>query len=69
MFQNDPYRSPLRKYRVPAPPIPTLADLAKDKTVDWFWTVCTPNCAHLAAEPLKAAIARVGAGVLSTEFR
>ena len=69
MFQNDAYKSPLRKYRVAAPSIPTLGDLAEDKTVDWCWAVCTPKCAHRAAVPLSAAIARVGADVLSTDFR
>jgi hypothetical protein len=58
MFQNDAYRSPLRKYRQLPGPVPTLADIAKHHA--WFWVNC--GCGHHAAIPVDRAIERCGVG-------
>jgi hypothetical protein len=66
MFENDAYRSALRKYRAAAGPMPTLAESAR--TFAWAWAQCALPCSHHAAIPLDRAADRLGAGATTDDL-
>jgi hypothetical protein len=69
MFENDSYRSPLRKYRATPGPIPTLGELVASGC-DWLWLECNRrSCSHRMAVRLAPFIAKYGAGVSSNLLR
>ena len=70
MFQNDAYRSSLRKYRQPPGPIPTLADMTSSGSAHWFWAGCGERgCLHCAALPWASVIARLGSDADADRLR
>lgn len=68
MFQNDAYKSPLRKYRAPPGPMPTLAQCAAH-VESWFWAHCPIPCNHSAVLPWAVVIARLGADASTDRLR
>lgn len=69
MFQNDAYKSPLRKYRVPPGPVPTLAQLATPHDASWFWAHCPIPCNHSGALPWSVVINKLGADASADHLR
>ena len=69
MFQNDAYKSPLRKYRQPAGAVPTLAE-AERAGAHWFHVRCQHfGCRHTAALPWAPVIAKLGSDASADGLR
>ena len=69
MFQNDAYKSPLRKYRQPPGRVPTLSETER-AGAHWFWVHCQHfRCTHSAALPWAPIIAKLGSETSADRLR